>query len=432
MDEKLDVILLNLPTGVWYKEKLAYSNSMPPLGILYLASYLQKHDYTVKIIDFAVEGTSIRDFRKILSKARPKIIGMTTYNESWLAQGEICKLIKNELPDAKIIAGGAFASFCYDHVLKESQTDYVLKGEGEYSFLQLCDLVIKNDLEIDINKIPGLYRKEKEEIISNPAAIRIRDLDSLPFPNRDLVDLSKYVMPYTIATTRGCPGECIFCSSKAFWGKKVIMRSAENVYDEVMYLNNKYNTNIFYITDDTFTASKKRCLDFCQMLKESGKNFTWGCESRADVIDENFLEVLYYAGCRKIQFGLESGDNDILKKLKKDVTIEEIENAVKCAYKFGMHIQLSYIIGHAFDTEETVEKTLAFAQELRDRYGAKVVCSVNTPFPGTEQYEKREELGISIKTNRWEKFVLNNPIIKTNHLSTNQLRYYLDKGQSLV
>lgn len=103
-----------------------------------------------------------------------------------------------------------------------------------------------------------------------------------------------------------------------------------------------------------------------------------------------------------------------------------------CAAKYNMHIQVSYIVGHAFDTEETVKKTISFAKHLSDDYGARVVCSVNTPFPGTEQYEKRKELGIEIKTDEWEKYLLNSPIINTKHLSINQLRYYLGEGQKLV
>lgn len=204
------------------------------------------------------------------------------------------------------------------------------------------------------------------------------------------------------------------------------------IMSKLSYRVTHHGANIFYITDDTFTASKKRCLEFCEMLRQSGISFVWGCESRADVINEEFIRILYESGCHKIQFGMESADNEILQRIKKHVTIEQIENAVMCAAKYNMHIQVSYIVGHAFDTEETVKKTISFAKHLSDDYGARVVCSVNTPFPGTEQYEKRKELGIEIKTDEWEKYLLNSPIINTKHLSINQLRYYLGEGQKLV
>lgn len=292
--------------------------------------------------------------------------------------------------------------------------------------------VRKNNNEKYLNYSGICYKDENGNIVENTELNRITDLNSLPFPERDLVDKEKYIMPYTISTSRGCPGDCIFCSSKAFWGKKVILRTAQNVYDEVMFLHNKYGTNIFSIVDDTFTASRKRCMDFCKLIKETDIKFLWECESRADVIDEKLIKILYNAGCHKIQFGLESADNEVLKKLKKNITVEQIENAVKCAYKYGMHIQASYIIGHAFDTEETIKKTIKFARYLKEKYGVRTVCSVNTPFPGTEQFIYRQELGIDIKTYAWDQYILSNPIISTNNLSISQLRYYLAHAQELT
>ena len=428
---KIDVLLLNLPTGTWYKKKLAEGNSMPPLGIMYIGTYLKNNNYTVKIIDLAGDNLDENQFFQAIEECNPSIIGMSTYNEAWNVQKILCRRIKQKYPNIIIAAGGAFATFCYEQVLNESMTDFVLRGEGEYVFCQLCDCLLRGKLKKE--NIKGLCYKNKEgSVIANANVERIKNLDQLPFPDRSLIKKEKYVLPYTISTSRGCPGQCIFCSSKSFWGKSVIMRSAENVYKEVMDIYEKYGANIFYITDDTFTASKKRCLEFCEMLRQSGISFVWGCESRADVINEEFIRILYESGCHKIQFGMESADNEILQRIKKHVTIEQIENAVMCAAKYNMHIQVSYIVGHAFDTEETVKKTISFAKHLSDDYGARVVCSVNTPFPGTEQYEKRKELGIEIKTDEWEKYLLNSPIINTKHLSINQLRYYLGEGQKLV
>lgn len=431
--KKIDVLLINLPINSWYKDKMASRSSMPPLGLLYIASYLEKNNYKVKVIDLSVEEMSLEEFKSFLLILSPKVIGMSTYNESWISQKSLCRIIKKLLPNTIISAGGAFATFCHEDVLNQSLTDYVIKGEGEHSFLKLCEYIINNkkyNLSIDI---PGLCYKDKDgKIVTNLEIDRIINLDDLPYPARDLVKLDKYTMPYSISTSRGCPGECIFCSSKAFWGKKVIVRSVESVFDEIMELNHKYGSNFFSITDDTFTISKKRCLEFCDMLNKSGVSFIWECESRADVIDEELIRALYKSGCHKIQFGLESADNNILMKLKKNVTVEQIENAVKYAWKYGMHIQVSYIIGHAYDTEDTIRMTMNFAKHLKNSYGARVVCSVNTPFPGTEQYYKSEELGIDIKTSQWEKFILSNPIISTKNLTINELRYYLNEGLKLI
>ncbi|MBZ9637409.1 B12-binding domain-containing radical SAM protein [Clostridium sp. FP1] len=421
---EIDVLMLNLPTTSWYKDKFAKSNSMPPLGLLYIGTVLKKNNYTVKIIDFAVENFLKESFIATLKKTNPKVIGMSTYNESWKAQKIICSLIKQVLPEVKIFAGGAFATFCYEDILNESETDYVIRGEGEYPVLDLCNIIF-GKAQLNIMSVSGIvYKKMDNEICINENMKRIEDLDQLPFPDRELVDIEKYLLPYTISTARGCPGACIFCSSRAFWGKKVYIRSAKSVFNELMYLYDKYGATVFYITDDTFTASSKRVFEFCKMIKETKINFVWGCESRADIITEELMKELSDSGCKKLQIGLESADNEILRKLKKLVTIEQIENGIKLAHKYGMHISASFIIGHAFDTNGTIEKTIEFAKYIQSKYGAYVMGSVNTPFPGTEQYERAEELGIKIFTKKWDNYKLDNPIISTENISIEKLRYY--------
>lgn len=238
---KIDVLLLNLPTGTWYKKKLAEGNSMPPLGIMYIGTYLKKNNYTVKIIDLAVENLDENQFFQAIEECNPSIIGMSTYNEAWNVQKILCRRIKQKYPNIIIAAGGAFATFCYEQVLNESMTDFVLRGEGEYVFCQLCDCLLRGKLKKE--NIKGLCYKNKEgSVIANANVERIKNLDQLPFPDRSLIKKEKYVLPYTISTSRGCPGQCIFCSSKSFWGKSVIMRSAENVYKEVMDIYEKCDT----------------------------------------------------------------------------------------------------------------------------------------------------------------------------------------------
>lgn len=429
---EIDVMLLNLPTTGWYKDKFSKSNSMPPLGLLYIGTVLQQHDYTVKVVDFSVEAFSQQQFIETLSKHKPKVIGMSTYNESWKAQRILCSLIKRTLPEAVILAGGSFATFCYKDILTQTETDYVIRGEGEYSALELCDILLRNSGG-QVTEVSGIVCKSANgEIYYNPDLGRIRDLNELPIPDRSLVDLNNYLVPFTINTARGCPGDCVFCSSRAFWGKKVYLRSAESIFAEVMDIYEKYGATVFYVTDDTFTASVKRALEFCRLIKQTGIHFVWGCESRADIITDRLMQELSEAGCRKIQIGLESADNDILHKLQKKVTIEQIENGIRLACKNGMHISASFIIGHAFDTEETVEKTLKFAEYIQKKYGAYVMGSINTPFPGTEQYDRQEEWGITIYANEWDQYRLNNPIISTRSFTIDRLRYYHEAVTELM
>lgn len=428
----IDVLLINLPTTSWYKEQFAKNVSMPPLGLLYIGTVLKQSGYDVEVKDLMVETFTKDDFYKMLKDMNPKIIGLSTYNESWKAQKLLSNIIREVLPNSIIVAGGAFASFCYEDILNHTPTDYILRGEGDYSFLKLVDSIL-GKAEGCIENIGGIVlRRQDGTLYVNDMPDRITNLDLLPFPDRDLIDRSQYLVPFTISTARGCPGDCIFCSSRSFWGRGVSLRSSKSIFEEVMYLYNKYQMDIFYISDDTFTASPKRVKEFCNMLKETKISFFWGCESRADVITEELMNTLFEAGCRKLQIGLESADNDILNKLKKKVTIEQIENGISIAEKYGMHVSASFIVGHAFDTHETIQKTLNFAGYIQKKYGAYVMGSVNTPFPGTEQYENAEKLGIEILTDDWDNFRLNCPIINTENITREELRNYYEAVLDLM
>lgn len=190
----IDILFVNLPTNNWYKDKIAKSNSMPPLGLLYVATYVQNRGYKVKVIDFAVETMSQEEFINLLKQDEPKIIGLSTYNETWNAQKVMCKIIKSILPQSIVFAGGAFATFCYEDVLSESETDYVIRGEGEIVTLELCDYIFGKSHN-DVRYIKGIcYKDFKGQIIDNGIANRIENLDKLGIiPDRTLVNLSNYI-----------------------------------------------------------------------------------------------------------------------------------------------------------------------------------------------------------------------------------------------
>lgn len=423
--KNIDILLINVPTSRKYKKDLVNIISMPPLGLMYIASSLQKAGYTTEIVDMSVEFFKKEEFIEKITEANPKVIGVSTFVESWSAMKLVAKIIKDVLPSVPIVGGGACADFCYEQVLQELGFDYVIFGEGENVFVNLCDSLIRKNKTI--YAVDGLAYVEDGNLVLTNKNPRIKILDELPFPNRDLINMEKYVYPITISTSRGCPGQCVFCSSRSFWGKEIYFRSPENILLEVLEIEQRYNTNMFFIIDDTFTISTQRAITFCNLLLNSGKKFIWGCESRADVVSEELLTTLYEAGCRKIQFGMESGNNDILKKIGKKVTIEQIENAVKLASKIGFDINVSFIIGHSFDTHETVQQTIDMALKLMDKYKANVFGSINTPYPGTDLYKNAEAYGVELLTEDWNKYTMDNAIINTSNLKAGEIRkYYQD------
>lgn len=418
----IDVLLINAPTSRGYKRELADAVSMPPLGLLYLASHLEKTGYSVKVIDMSVEFYKKEDFIELLREMRPKVVGISTFVESWSPLKVLAEIIKNTLTDVAIVGGGACATFCYEQLLKESKFDYVVFGEGEFAIADLCDSVVRN--KMDIKQVKGISFLVDEVVYITKPKERIKDLDQLEIPDRSLIDLKKYIYPITISTSRGCPGDCIFCSSRSFWGKEIRFRSPENILKEILQVEKEYNMNMFFIIDDTFTIRTKRSMEFCDLLEATGKKFIWGCESRADVASEELLQRLYDAGCRKIQFGMESGNNDILKNIGKHVTVEQIEDAVKIASKIGFNINVSFILGHPFDTHETVLQTINFALKLKNEYNANVFGSILTPYPGTKINYNAEEYGVQILTKKLDKFTMDNAIINTRYLTAYNLREY--------
>jgi radical SAM superfamily enzyme YgiQ (UPF0313 family) len=252
----------------------------------------------------------------------------------------------------------------------------------------------------------------------------IRSLDVLPFPSRDLIDLMEYKLPGAIITSRGCPHKCIFCAAGALAGGAYRVRSSESVISEVLHLYNEYGIRELYIVDDTFTARPftGRVLKFCRYLKALKLGIKWFCESRADVASKDLLSTMADAGCTDIQFGCESGDDEVLRLIRKGVTVSQIENAVRTARDVGIIPTCSFMLGHAFDTIESMHRTVDFAKHLQEEYHAWIAIAVNTPYPGTFQYENADKIGLTITTRHWADHLLSDPIIRTKNFDQDGIK----------
>jgi len=429
----IDVLLVNPPSVVHEKRFISQILSMPPLGLMYIGTYLKLAGFKVELIDFTVEHFNSDSFKRFIQKKKPKIIGISTYTVAYRSVKLLVELIKSLLPETKIVAGGAGATFSYNKYLNDISVDFIIKGEGELAFKKLAEVLINNESNISIVK-GVVYLDKKRNIIHTNCGERIRDLDSLYWPDRELIDLSKYVYPFTICTTRGCPGTCIFCSSKQFWGKKIYLRTAKNIFGEVDYLMKRYNPKkkSIFIVDDTFTMVPNRTKEFAKLFIDSKYKIEWGCDSRADVVDKNLLLTLYESGCRVIQFGLESGNNEVLRKIGKRITWEQVETAINLANSIGFNINVSFIIGHPFDTHKTIRQTLELVLSLYNNYGVNPLCAIYTPYPGTIVYENPNSFGLNILTDSFENYTTDNPIIMSNNFTPNDLRRYFQSFQDVI
>lgn len=429
-----DVLLINVPLDrtIKYREKLSTLSSMPPLGQLYIATYLEQHGFKVSFIDLAVELFEMEEFVESLSISAPKIVGFATYVESWKIQNMLIKKIKEILPGVIIIGGGHCATFEYGKML-DIGFDYLIRGEGEEAFLNFCNWKIKKQ-KVAVEDISGLVYK-KNNVVQKNQIKRINNLDVLPYPDRRFLNLKRYSYPFTISTARGCPGRCIFCSSHAFWGNKVIMRSAQDIYTEVVELNKQYSMTDFFIIDDTFTLKPQRTKKFCELIinyqQEKNMEFSWGCESRADIVKEELLLKMKAAGCRMIQFGMESGNDEILKTINKHITFQQVYNAVEIAYQCGIKTNVSVMIGHHADTCETIEETLMKAKSLQDKFEANILFAINTPYPGTELRKKLREYGAEFIVSENSKLRVDRPSMRIKHVEVNKIRQYYDMAERM-
>ncbi len=423
----MNILLINT-SNMQYRGIFRERNSLPPLGLLYLAAIAKERlGCECKVIDFVVQDIGRQELRDLLREYRPGVVGFCTYADSCDQLVEVAEFVKAELPETTTVIGGVFATFCHEDLLRRHAClDLAVLGEGEITFVELLEALNAGGGPDAISKVAGLAMRSGAQIVCTSPRARIRDLDSLPFPDRSLIqpliDDMQYSLPFTISTSRGCPGDCIFCSSRAFWGSAVRRRSAANIFAEVLHLHKTQDMYSFHICDDTFTSRPSTVEEFCKLLTEAEIPVKWSCESRADIVTRELLETLFNSGCKSIQFGIESGYDHILSAIGKKVRTEQIETAVKMASEIGFKVIGSFILGHYLDTRETMLGTIDFCRKLKDRYGLSPAYALNTPFPGTYQREHASDLGMTVHTQEYSDLILCKPHISTPHFSQQDLQ----------
>lgn len=402
----------------------------PPYGILYIASYLRSKGYTVDVIDISTTKIKRSEFIKILEEKNPKIVGLSVVSENYHSALQFCDTIKKWNTDIITVLGGAHITFMGEEACENDYVDVAVRNEGEITFAELANYFIKDEMYKNIDKledIKGIIFKSKNgNIIKTARRPFIKDLDCIPFPARDLINLDDYLVRGGIITSRGCPGKCVFCAASALSGGKYRMRSIDNVLDEIKHLIDKYGCNYIYVMDDTFTAIPERTEEFCRKKMERGLDFKWYCESRVDIGSYELFETMAKSDCFEIQFGIESGSQKILNDIRKDITLDQIENSVKWAHEAGISdIICSFIIGNHSDTHDTMQETIELAEHLRYEYGVYPIFSMNTAYPGTYIYKNYDELGLKLHTEEWNSNLMTSSTMSTKHLSRDDIqRYY--------
>jgi len=361
-----------------------------PLGIYYLAAYLLKEKVDVKLIDAEAFNMVHEDVLAVLKGSDTSIVGITSTTVAFRNARSLAEMIRMKIPEVKIVIGGPHMTAMPKETMATRVFDYGLAHEGEISFSKLVQYILNN--KGNITDIPNLYWLDNGEVKCNRKGEYIDDMDMIPFPARHLCpDLSVYAPPIgsfmnqpvlSMITSRGCPYQCIFCDNNTF-GRRTRFFSAEYVVSEIKQLVNKYGIKEIAFLDDTFVLDKERLQKIFAMLKRDNIKISWTCMTRVNNIDFNTLKMMKENGCWQIRFGIESGNQEVLKFIKKGITLEQVRNVTNWCKQLKIMTTGFFIIGHHVDTPETIQQTIEFAVSLPL---TDVTVTINTPIPGTESY----------------------------------------------
>ena len=378
----------------------------PPLGLMYVAAYAERNtEHKIEILDTQVEKMDYPTIEREIERRKPDIVGIQAMTFMLIDVIITAKIIKRVNKEIKIVLGGPHVNIYPDETISIPEVDYIVLGEGEIPFTELIQNL--EDTQ-KLKKIKGLVFKEGEKIVNTGSRELIENLDTIPFPARHLTPykeyyslLAKRTPVTTMMTSRGCPYKCLFCD-RPHLGKKFRARSAGNVVDEMEECV-KMGIKEFFLYDDTFAVNRQRVFDICNEILNRDLDIGWDIRTRVDNVNKELLEKLREAGCERIHYGVESGNPEILKVLRKGITIEQAKEAFKMTKEVGIRTLAYFMIGSPRETKSQILETIEFAKKLNPDF---VHFSVTTPFPATPLYYMGLEEG-QLKSDYWREFAKN-------------------------
>ncbi len=366
----------------------------PPLGILYVAAFAeQQTSHTIEVLDCSAERVTHPDLEEEIRRRAPDLVGIQATTFTLIDCILTARAVKRVDSSIVVVIGGPHVFLYPTETLEIPEVDYVVLGEAEETFSGLLEALSSGG---DFSTIPGLGYNQNGRTTINPAPPLIEDLDRLPIPARHLIPQERYSSVLaertpitTMMTSRGCPMRCIFCD-RPHLGKKFRYRSAENVVRE-MALCHQSGIREIFLYDDTFSVRKNRVLAVCQAIKDRNLDIHWDVRAHVNTIDEQVLNALASAGCRRIHYGIESGNPEVVETLCKGINLEHAKRVIQATRDRGITTLGYFMIGNPGETREQIEDTFHFASCVGLDFAH---ISITTPFPGTELYRMGLERGL--------------------------------------
>ena len=344
-----------------------------PLGILYLGTILKENGFKVDLLDAAAKLYGKNDVLIWIKQVKPDIVGITVFTVAFLPTINLIKIIKNWNPSIKIVLGHYHPTMQAENILRKygDYVNYCVRGEGEYTFLKLCEFLDKTPDKDPVN-INGLtFKDSNQKIISTPDAPLITDLDALPFPDRKLIDFN-YKWNFSgfdfskskltsIISSRGCPFNCSYCACTMFAKRRFRPRSPENIVNELLLIEEQRYTELNFV-DDNFTLNPKRAIKICELIKKEKIDINWHTDGRVDQTSQNMLNWMRKTGCKSLWFGFETVNQRILDLYNKRTKVTQFNEAIRKSRKANIDLIVGlFMLGAPTETLAEVKNTINFA-----------------------------------------------------------------------
>lgn len=407
-----------------------------PLGLAYLGGAIHAIGGECRIVDMESEELGVDDLIRVIREYEPGIVGLSATTPVFQNATRLAQAIKKERPDQLVGLGGVHSTVVGRVALEECPSfDFQVVGEAEETIQDICGAV---EAGKSLDGIPGVNVRRNGAILETPRRPLVADLDRLPVPARHLLnaDLYRHSLPgqgfiryANVFTSRGCPFQCVFCSQHTMHGRRVRFHSIERVIEELQDITENLGVGHVIMMDETLTLKRDHTLGLCQAIRDSGLKFTWEGWTHASTIDEELLRAMKAAGLIRLSFGIESGDPDILKRIKKGVTIEQIRNAYRIASKVGIETRGSAMLGHPCETRATAWRTIKFIRSIKECQ--QMFLNVACPYPGTELYDcaVNERDGLKLLSTDYSRYKrYGDPVISVNDLDPRALKWFQTLG----
>lgn len=374
---------------------MAYNADFSPHGnealkVSYLAG-IGFDNYLNNLKDLS--GKIWKEVEQTIAEYNPTVVGISAKSQNFKSALIVAKLAKQINKQTVVMMGGPHPSMVGADLLNYPDIDISVIGEGETTVIELLNAI---EAQKKLDDIRGIIYRRNGQVVKNPPRQLITNLDSLCFPHEYapeiLKDYNKYpITAFTkIFAIRGCPNNCLFCGSRNIWSRKVRFRSPENVVEEIKSLQ-RMGAKVVHFNDDTFGVTKKYINDLCNALMRHCPGLKWSCEIPVQLVNEQNISLMKSAGCFSLQIGIESGNNEILSAIRKNITIEEALDACELIKKHGIELETFFIVGFPQDTEDTLRDTITAMKKVKSD---SISYSIFTPYPGTEAFELCKEKGL--------------------------------------